>query len=154
MCPDKFPETKTQKNNRWLGHIKRTKEEMYKQTQKWKKEHRERSRELERKCYRKNRKRVLEHQRNTVLRSTKIPFIYGLKKRSYTNYCELCNRKIGIEIKRLLYHHWNNDKPELGIWICLRCDKICESFENRKKQEQLINKYLNLKQIIEKEVMI
>lgn len=52
--------------------------------------------------------------------------------------CELCEK---IR-KRLVWHHWNDEKPELGIWICLSCHNVAEGVE-----ANLHIKYLNLKEL-------
>lgn len=42
---------------------------------------------------------------------------YGILKRKYPidEACEICGKKG----RKLIYHHWNDDLPELGIWTCL-----------------------------------
>ncbi len=51
------------------------------------------------------------------------------KKRDYPvdQKCELC-----FEVRlRLVYHHWDDAKPYLGVWCCAWCHGICESIERR-----------------------
>lgn len=55
------------------------------------------------------------------------------------NVCELCSRTSSI----LPYHHWDDDNPHRGVWICPSCHKACEFIE-----QGLHTKYLELKQAI------
>lgn len=54
--------------------------------------------------------------------------------------CELCEKVVR---KRLHYHHWDDQHPEYGIWVCGSCHRSCWFIENN-----LHNKYLELKRII------
>lgn len=56
------------------------------------------------------------------------------------NKCELCNKVV----ERLHYHHWDDSRPELGMWVCGRCHSIVEEYE-----KGLITAYNNLKGRIE-----
>jgi hypothetical protein len=62
-----------------------------------------------------------------------------VKKRPFTIRCELCGKEQEFH---KAYHHWNDEKPELGIWICLSCHNIAEGVE-----ANLHTKYLNLKEL-------
>lgn len=62
-----------------------------------------------------------------------------VNKRPRPEECELCS----WEHKVLHYHHWDDDKPELGIWVCGRCHTIVGGFERG-----ITDKYLELKSVI------
>lgn len=49
--------------------------------------------------------------------------IFGLNKRPYPNFCELCGKP---QQKGLQYHHWDKNNPNLGIWVCCGCHRFCE----------------------------
>lgn len=74
--------------------------------------------------------------------STSNGMIYGLSKRPWPKdgKCELCGK-----IKnRMAYHHWDNSRPSMGLWLCYNCHNIAEGVENK-----LEMKYLGLKKEIE-----
>lgn len=52
---------------------------------------------------------------------------FGLHKRSFPldNKCELC----GEELIRYGYHHWDDNNPNLGIWVCHFCDFFIEGLD-------------------------
>lgn len=62
------------------------------------------------------------------------------KRTRPNNICEICGRTV----KRLDYHHWNDDKPEYGIWLCLTCHAMVECID-----KGLGNKYTELRNSIE-----
>ncbi|MBA7586542.1 hypothetical protein ES708_28544 [subsurface metagenome] len=47
---------------------------------------------------------------------------YGLFKRPRPRCCEVCNQ----ERKRLSYHHWDDDHPDIGLWLCGWCHAMAE----------------------------
>lgn len=63
-----------------------------------------------------------------------------VNKRERKGICEICGRTIDW---RLHYHHWNDDKPSLGMWVCQRCHYGCGFIEKR------FDKYMKLKKDIE-----
>jgi len=68
--------------------------------------------------------------------------------------CEVCRHVFDESDKRpLLYHHWNNEVPDWGIWVCTPCHKLCESIDScpPKELEVLTTQYLALKQSINEE---
>jgi len=67
----------------------------------------------------------------------------GLNKRPYAGYCELCGKKQDM---RLAYHHWNDNKPAMGIWMCNPCHWFVEGIERGLQ----LKKYLDLKEKIER----
>ena len=94
------------------------------------------------KCLNKN---VKEYHRQTIISSTNGKF-YRVNKRFRPNKCEICNK----EKNRLDYHHWDNDFPALGLWLCTRCHRSAEGFVHGFS----IEKYLELKIKITKQFML
>lgn len=68
-------------------------------------------------------------------------------KRDYPNdgACELCDRVI----RRLGYHHWDDEVPKFGLWLCETCHNAAEVFERG-----LIDRYVQLKDKVSREVCI
>ncbi len=86
---------------------------------KWYEEHPERKI-----AYRlKHREKRLFRDRQTRL-SSGTKFWNNLNKRLYPedNKCELC----GKVRKRLGYHHWDDERPSLGLWLGIRCHNFAE----------------------------
>jgi IS30 family transposase len=69
---------------------------------------------------------------------------YHIKKRPYTGYCELCKKVIS----HLAYHHWDDEHPELGMWLCIPCHQFCEGLEHGLQA----SRYLELKDKVIKDV--
>ncbi len=65
------------------------------------------------------------------------------KKRLYTEICELC----GKEMNCPSYHHWDNENPSNGMWVCQSCHMCVEKIENIPNIKEL---YENLKSEIER----
>ena len=69
----------------------------------------------------------------------------AVNKRPRPNSCELCK----LAKPRLNYHHWDDGKPHLGIWVCGRCHAFITllglGFEPR---------YSELKYQVEKENLV
>jgi len=64
-------------------------------------------------------------------------------KRPRPQACELCNRPR----VRLEYHHWDNDNPSKGIWLCRTCHLFAELIE-RNKVQMLMSKYEEFKKLL------
>jgi len=49
-------------------------------------------------------------------------------KRDYplNEKCELCHKGN----RKLDYHHWDDSKPWVGVWCCLKCHRMVEAVEN------------------------
>ena len=71
--------------------------------------------------------------------------IAGIIKRDYPEdgYCEICHKNN----KRLAYHHWSEDFPSWGIWMCAGCHVGCNFLEKL----DLSEKYWKLRKKIELE---
>lgn len=65
-------------------------------------------------------------------------------KRRRPSWCELCEK----QSERLDYHHWNDEKPVFGLWLCTRCHRLAE-VADRTDGNSLTNKYLALKGVVE-----
>jgi len=64
----------------------------------------------------------------------------GLNKRDRPDKCEICGKQ-----KRILhYHHWDDLKPELGLWVCRFCHIGISVYEDGR-----IDLYLKKKEEIE-----
>lgn len=87
---------------------------------------------------------IRDYQRKFVLSQGKKKIYLKIPKRPYPkdNKCELCGH---IYELKLSYHHWNNTKPQIGIWICNRpCHDIVEFFD-KGLLEEFLNKYSELR---------
>ena len=69
----------------------------------------------------------------------------GEYKRAYLGFCEVCGRAI-LDGEHKSYHHWDNELPAMGIWVCYKCHKIIEGVD-----EGISELYLKKKAEIEKE---
>jgi len=129
------------------------KERILEQCREYDKNHKE-----EKKQYTKINRKIItkkhtDYERVNFLRSTKLnngKYVH-CNKRSYPldNACELCGRKN----TRLVYHHWNNEKLEFGIWTCnsVKCHWLMEVLELPIVDfEQCKKHYLELREKIEK----
>lgn len=67
---------------------------------------------------------------------------FGLSRRQCTYYCELCEKP---RKDWLHYHHWDDDAPEYGLWLCPSCHKFAEVVESFGDQD-VRAKYLVLKE--------
>jgi len=50
--------------------------------------------------------------------------IRNIKKRPIPNLCELCQKR-----KPKAYHHWDDNNPDIGMWLCNGCHFKVEWFE-------------------------
>lgn len=53
-------------------------------------------------------KRLIKHHGEVILRNVNKP--------PKPTICSLCKRT-----SHLAYHHWEDEKPEIGLWVCNRC---------------------------------
>ena len=72
----------------------------------------------------------------------------GEYKREYMGFCEVCGLLIP-EGKHKDYHHWDNEMPAMGMWVCYKCHKIIEGVE-----AGIADTYLKKKTEIEREYAI
>lgn len=64
----------------------------------------------------------LNWNRNYVVIGKNGRYLTKTKKRQRTNFCEMCK----CTNKKLSYHHWDDNHPEQGYWVCSRCHQIVE----------------------------
>src|SRR3990172_8844945 len=66
----------------------------------------------------------------------------GLHKRPYPDgVCELC----GKQVVRMHYHHWDDDNPGLGLWLCPACHRDTEGMDRVLDNPDVLAQYANLK---------
>lgn len=82
-------------------------------------------------------------QRQTRIGS-KGRVLTGLHKRPHTLICEIC----GHLFKMTGYHHWDDNNPSKGVWICNPCHKIVEMVDAGEIMSR-IRRYVLLKLEIE-----
>ena len=75
-------------------------------------------------------------RRLTQLNSSGKVFRHILKRPRPDN-CEICHK----QRNRLEWHHWDDNKVELGMWLCIRCHSGAEFLEQGR-----VNEYLKLKE--------
>ena len=108
-------------------------------------EHKEELRDKKRARYHRNIERYRlyyrdYHRRHTVVSTNRV--FYALNKRPYLGSCELCGRN--DQNTRLAYHHWDDEQPQQGLWLCSRCHQIATFAEEGKYAE-----YFRLKRAVE-----
>ena len=82
----------------------------------WNKNHREHVRARQR-----------EYMRKNFVRSTNTKWrVVGKRVYPSGKICELCN----TTKKALAYHHWDDARPEMGMWICQSCHKAAHWLEH------------------------
>ena len=111
--------------------------------------HREQRRETQKKHRKSHSEHQREYTRQHVLGTTlngKQVSIHGLNKRPYTNYCEICGI---LKTRSLRYHHWSNENPSLGIWVCFKCHGLVEAIDRHGDNlQKIIGRYLKLKETL------
>lgn len=72
----------------------------------------------------------------------------GLTKRPYTGSCELCGAKqcnLTSGLKKLHYHHWDDNTPSIGLWLCGDCHRGAEGMDIAIDNPEQLQQYANLK---------
>jgi hypothetical protein len=98
--------------------------------------------EYMRKYHQEHLERAREQSRN-YRRETRVTLKDGKqiqidnKPRRPDNICQLC----GDTREVIAYHHWDDNYPHCGVWVCVPCHKGCEMFE-----KGLIDKYVSMKE--------
>ena len=62
-------------------------------------------------------------------------------KRPKPNSCEVCGRLHDVVENPnsiLQWHHWNDEHPELGMWLCFWCHMLAEAIENGLSSDHII----------------
>ena len=97
----------------------------------------DRSYNAKREWYIRNREQVQARRRRSLLGGK----WKHLLKRQYPSSCELCGKKV----KLLHYHHWDDEHPEMGIWLCPACHRFAEGFDKADTNKDIFNNYCMLK---------
>lgn len=113
----------------------------------WRKENPQEWKNIQKKSNIKNKNIKRDWSRKHCLSGTSSA---ELNKRDYPkdNICELCKKFK----KKLDYHHWDDNKLDMGMWICSPC---CHKFAELIDEFgiNIVNEYLKLKENIEKEYL-
>ena len=67
--------------------------------------------------------------------------VYG--KRKYTGFCEVCGRKFEDKKGQFAYHHWDDEIPEVGLYLCCTCHAMAEGID-----KGLSEVYVRLKAVV------
>lgn len=51
-----------------------------------------------------------------------------VSKRPWPGKCEMCSRE-RKGLRQLSWHHWDDNCPELGLWLCTHCHIFSEGVE-------------------------
>jgi len=95
-----------------------------------------------------NRKRWGEKNKDYITEYRRLNVLYTnggrirVRKRKFEGFYELCGKIIE---KRPFWHHWDDQHPEKGLWLCGKCHWLAESVEYDPNQ-QLMDKYKYLKE--------
>jgi len=82
------------------------------------------------------------HQRHAVkLKNRERIFISNKRQNPRGRNCELCGRE-----QNLNYHHWTDEHPEWGMWLCKSCHISVETFDRG-----YLDNYPELKEMIQNE---
>uniref|UniRef100_A0A6M3JJM6 Putative HNH endonuclease n=1 Tax=viral metagenome TaxID=1070528 RepID=A0A6M3JJM6_9ZZZZ len=90
----------------------KNKDRIVEYNKKWREEHPEAVKEWQRSYHERKRLRV---NGKTI----------SVNKRPKTIGCEMC----GEIVNRLEYHHWDDEHPCLGLWLCWNCHRIAEGVD-------------------------
>lgn len=101
--------------------------------------------------YQRHKERIKTKLRRTRLTTRGGKVIRGLSKRPYPKGCEWCLLFASTPPKpvRLVYHHWDDKLPSLGLWLCHRCHHIAELMDKPQAPE-IMSHYRRLKLDIER----
>lgn len=79
----------------------------------------------------KNKSKLSDYYRHNILTVNGKRIV--VRKRKFEGYCELCKEIVSNNFKFPHWHHWNDDKPEEGMWLCPACHRIAEAVEHDPK---------------------
>ncbi len=122
--------TKEEQKEWYHQRYLRNREAIIKRNSEYKKRNRARYAELERERRAKDPEKYRaywnDYARKHVLYSKRGNCITVAVKRLYPEdgCCEICRKQ-----RQLVYHHWDDEKPELGMWICRGCHFKAEDIE-------------------------
>ncbi len=85
-----------------------------------------------------------DHYLGTVVGGRQV-MLHVPNKRPWLGYCELC----GVAGVKLDYHHWDDDNPSKGLWLCTRHHRFAEVVD--KSAQVLVDEYIRLREGVEEE---
>lgn len=89
---------------------------------------------------------IKRHHRKYIINTSNGRLVVPEKRRFPSNgACELCGRKK----KRLNYHHWDDNCPAKGLWLCSWCHQAAEVLDSG-----LDRRYFALKKSVEESLCI
>ncbi len=91
--------------------------------------------------------RTKYHRQNVLVVRGKATVVR--KRPRPVDTCELC----GDSFDRLNYHHWDDDAPHLGIWVCFMCHQLVEAVD-KGFVEGYLERYKELKLSINETVEV
>ncbi len=65
--------------------------------------------------------------------------VFGLNRKPRSEVCELCRRNS----RRLHFHHWDDSDLNIGLWLCVPCDRLGEALD--KGVVEIADEYAELK---------
>ncbi len=98
--------------------------------------HRNQKIESAKRRYQKHRDEILIKRRQTVIRyNDHTKNIRNVKKPPYPEdgLCPYCRSN-----KRIQYHHWSDNNPNQGIWLCASCHVLLGIFLRHRSQFEAI----------------
>ncbi len=81
-----------------------------------------------------------EHNAIGTVIDSKKTIVRKLKKRPRPDLCEVCEDR-----PAKAYHHWNNEDPSIGLWLCFRCHMAAEVMDDLPNLD-LFTVYIDLKE--------
>ncbi len=66
-----------------------------------------------------------EHSATVTVVDGKKTIVRNLSKRPRPDRCELCGDRPAKS-----YHHWDEDDPSVGLWLCFRCHMAAEVMDD------------------------
>jgi hypothetical protein len=76
-----------------------------------------------------NKRRVLTGYYREYKRKHYVGDVRVDKKRQYTGKCEVCGREFNNKRGNHAYHHWDDDIPQCGVWVCCTCHNLAEGVD-------------------------
>ena len=118
---------------------------------KWHHENRDKSNATSRRYYLGHKKELILH-RSIYARNNSMSIngkVQTVRKRQFYDICEICKSTISGKHK-LNWHHWNDEYPEIGLWLCHICHKKAEVLEHFVEMPDSFKElYTKLKIIVE-----
>ncbi len=81
-----------------------------------------------------------EHSATGTMVEGKKTVVRNLTKRPRPDKCEMCEDR-----PAKAYHHWNDEDPSIGLWLCFRCHMAAEVMDDSPNLD-LFTVYIDLKE--------